>query len=131
MTTIIRTFSDRETIKIHSLESGKRKSLFPGEAAWYVPTGHIIYADVNSTRLYAVPFNLDKLEVAGGKVPLMERAIGWSWSDTGTLIYVLQPETASQPDSKVGSEKSAVAAPRKINIVVNWFEELKQRVPTK
>jgi hypothetical protein len=26
---------------------------------------------------------------------------------------------------------SAEAAPRKINIVLNWFEELKQRVPAK
>jgi serine/threonine-protein kinase len=32
---------------------------------------------------------------------------------------------------EVGSTASAEAGPRKINIVLNWFEELKQRVPIK
>jgi serine/threonine-protein kinase len=30
-----------------------------------------------------------------------------------------------------GSASSTTGGPRKINIVLNWFEELKQRVPTK
>ena len=30
-----------------------------------------------------------------------------------------------------GSSASAARGPRRINIVLNWFEELKQRVPTK
>jgi len=44
-----------------------------------------------------------------------------------------------QPDGKrflmmkevAPADKPAAQAPRKINIVINWFEELKQRVPTK
>jgi hypothetical protein len=32
---------------------------------------------------------------------------------------------------EVGSNASEVGFPRKINIVVNWYEELKQRVPGK
>jgi hypothetical protein len=30
---------------------------------------------------------------------------------------------------RAGLTPSAAAGPRKINIVLNWFEELKQRVP--
>ena len=32
---------------------------------------------------------------------------------------------------EVGSTASSAVGPRKIHIVVNWFEELKQRVPKK
>jgi pectate lyase len=32
---------------------------------------------------------------------------------------------------EAGSTASETGGPRKINIVVNWFEELKQRVPMK
>ena len=32
---------------------------------------------------------------------------------------------------EVVSTKKSVTAPRKINIVINWFEELKQHVPIK
>ena len=38
------------------------------------------------------------------------------------------------PDGKrflMMKESSAVGGPRKINIVLNWFEELRQRVPVK
>jgi len=30
---------------------------------------------------------------------------------------------------RFGGESSAAGRPRRINIVVNWFEELKERVP--
>jgi hypothetical protein len=32
---------------------------------------------------------------------------------------------------EVGSNPSAAGGPHKINIVLNWFKELKQRVPIK
>ena len=51
---------------VHSLESGEQKVLFTGVGARYVSTGHIVYTvdDV----LFAVPFDLDTLEVVGGPV---------------------------------------------------------------
>jgi len=32
---------------------------------------------------------------------------------------------------ETASGESAAESPRKINVVLNWFEELKQRVPAK
>ena len=42
------------------------------------------------------------------------------------------PQRQEVPDDKgADGPASAAAGPRKINIVLNWFEELKQRVPVK
>ena len=53
-------------------------------------------------------------------------------------ISIVGPTWDVSPDGKrflmlKGSDTRTgiVVGPRKINIVVNWFEELKQRVPTK
>jgi hypothetical protein len=34
-------------------------------------------------------------------------------------------------EGRAAGDASAAEAPRRINIVLNWFEELKQRVPGK
>ena len=84
-------------IVVQSLKSGERKELFAGDAARYLPTGHIVYALGNN--LFAVPFDLNTLEVTGGPVPVVEgvlRAGGapqYAVSDSGTLVYM--PGTAS------------------------------------
>ncbi len=56
-------------VVVHSLESGEQKVLFTGVGARYVSTGHIVYQveDV----LFAVPFDLDTLEIVGGPVATM------------------------------------------------------------
>jgi serine/threonine-protein kinase len=46
----------------------------------------------------------------------------WDLSPDGKRFLMLK---------EAGTAASAAAGPRKINIVLNWFEELKQRVPTK
>jgi serine/threonine-protein kinase len=46
----------------------------------------------------------------------------WNISPDGKRFLMIKPETAASPES-------AAAAPRKINIVLNWFEELEDRVP--
>jgi serine/threonine protein kinase/Tol biopolymer transport system component len=84
------------TIIVQSLKSGQRKELFSGQSARYLPTGHIVYAAENS--LLAVPFNLEKLEVEGEPVSLVEGVLDtgggpqYAISDLGTLIYM--PGTA-------------------------------------
>jgi serine/threonine protein kinase len=95
--------ANNKQIVVQSLETGERKTLFPGHGAWYYSTGHIIYAETNGTNIWAVPFDLDRLEVTGGAVPIMEGVIGISLSESGTLAYVLQPSATSQPDTETGS----------------------------
>ena len=77
-------------VVVHSLESGEQKVLFAGFGARYVSTGHIVYAvdDV----LFAVPFDLDTLEVVGGPVAMGEGVRAeppqYAVSDSGSLVFV-------------------------------------------
>jgi serine/threonine protein kinase len=87
-------------IVVQSLKSGGRKELFPGDTARYLPTGHIIH--VVGNNLFAVPFNLDRLETTGGQVPVVEGVFKiapplYAVSDAGTLVYV--PGTAGASSS--------------------------------
>jgi serine/threonine protein kinase len=86
-------------IVVQSLESESPKDLFVGSNARYLPTGHIVYTvgdnilDIGGHNLFAVPFDLDRLEVTGGQVPLVEDIRGpfgmhYAISDSGTLVYM-------------------------------------------
>ena len=85
-------------IMLQSLESGESKELItPGDTAQYLPTGNIVYAVENG--LFAVPFDLARLETTGGPIPMdigVARGGGapqYAVSDSGTLVY-LPEETA-------------------------------------
>ena len=77
-------------IVVYSLESGEPKVLFDGVFPRYVSTGHIVYTvdDV----LFAVPFDLDTLEVMGGPVAMVEGVRAgppqYVVSDSGSLVFV-------------------------------------------
>jgi len=83
-------------IVAQSLKTGERRVLIEGGAdARYVPTGHLVYA-LEGTLL-AVPFDLERLEVTGSPVPVVEgvartvptsRGAHASFSDSGSLVYV-------------------------------------------
>ncbi len=113
-------------IVIQSLESGKRKVLVErGSVGMYLPTGCIVYALSNNgaNNLFAIPFDLNKLEVTGGSFPVLEGIATGAVSDSGTLVYVPQPasitgaaSTASPRNTLVwvdrqGKEESLGAAP--------------------
>jgi serine/threonine protein kinase len=84
-------------IMVQSLKSGVRKELIAGTFAHYLPTGHIVYLLPNNNSLFASPFDLDRLEVKGGQVPILEN-VGWAIvSDTGTLAYTSAPSVAATP----------------------------------
>ena len=93
-TNINRTPDRNGQIVARSLESGEQKVLVKGGFhARYLPTGHIVYA--LSNNLFAVPFDLDKLEVTGGSVSVLEGVRGAVFSDSGALVYVPQPASAA------------------------------------
>jgi serine/threonine-protein kinase len=86
-------------IFVESPTSGVRKLLVQGGSdARYVPTGHLVYAFQNV--LYAVAFDLDRTEVTGAAVPVIdgiERAFNprtnsgaafYDFSADGTLVFV-------------------------------------------
>jgi hypothetical protein len=82
---------------VQTLKSGVRKTLIPGGSdARYLPTGHLIYA-LNGV-LFAVAFDLQRLETTGGPVGILEgvsRGIAgtahFAFSGSGSLIYVPGP----------------------------------------
>ncbi len=82
-------------ITVYSLETGEHKTLIErGSHARYLPTGHLIYAW--SGDLISVPFDLEKMEITGSPVPILEgimttrRGLAhFSISESGSLCYVL------------------------------------------
>ena len=85
---------DESTIVVDRLDTGERNTLIPGGSdARYLPTGHLVYA-VGST-LFAVLFDLGKLAVTGGPVPVVEGvmrattsgAAQFSFSEDGALAF--------------------------------------------
>jgi len=81
--------TDRQ-ITVQSLESGERKVLVGGLNARYLPSGHLVYVQVNNNieSLVAVPFDVDRMEVMSGPVPLIENISAVTLADSGTLVYV-------------------------------------------
>jgi serine/threonine-protein kinase len=85
---------DGGQIVTQTLKSGARKILHQGgRDARYLATGHLVYA-LGGT-LFAVPFDLKRLEAGPGAVPLVEGVRGtssgaaqFSFADNGSLIYV-------------------------------------------
>ena len=93
---------DQAQIVVESLESSERKVvILGGSDARYVPTGHLVYAFEGV--LFAIAFDADSLETAGGAVSIVEgvqrslnlqdniASVHYGFSDQGTLIYVPGP----------------------------------------
>uniref|UniRef100_Q01PE0 Serine/threonine protein kinase n=1 Tax=Solibacter usitatus (strain Ellin6076) TaxID=234267 RepID=Q01PE0_SOLUE len=84
---------DEANIEVLSLETGKLKVVHRGGYhGRYVPTGHLLY--VNQSTLYAVPFNLNRLEEQGAPVPMVgdiagnrNNGAGQFDSRNGMLVY--------------------------------------------
>jgi WD40 repeat protein len=94
------TLEQPDKVVVQSLESGKRKDLCKGDTAWYLPTGHLVYAVDNN--LFAAAFDPVKTAIEGGSVPMVEgvlRAGGapqYAVSDSGTLVYMPGSSVLSQ-----------------------------------
>jgi len=81
------------SLRVVDLKTGEQK-LLVAEATqgWYLPTGHLLYARRDGTVL-AAPFDLEKLEVTGTGIPVLERVLvafgapQLAWSTSGRLIY--------------------------------------------
>jgi serine/threonine protein kinase len=101
---------DKAQIVVQSLKSGSRKVVFEGGSdARYVPTGHLVYA-LGST-LYAIRFDVQKLQVAGGPVEITEgvrrsvdattAATVFAFSNSGSMVYVPGGTTAGASGERI------------------------------
>jgi Tol biopolymer transport system component len=85
---------DTANIEVMSLANHRTITLVRGAAyGRYLPSGHLVY--VNRGTLFAVPFDVDRLEVHGTPAPMLDQ-VGYNtaqssaqldFSQTGTLIY--------------------------------------------
>jgi Tol biopolymer transport system component len=85
---------DAANIDVTSLADHRTRTLVRGGTfGRYLPSGHLVY--VNRGTLFAVPFDLDRLEVRGTPAPVLDQ-VGYNagvgsaqldFSQTGTLIY--------------------------------------------
>ncbi len=95
------TESTPDTGELHLLEvdTGAHRTILPNAAAGRVlPTGHLVF--VRSGALWAVPFDLGRLEAVGTPVPVVEGvrvegggAVQYAVADDGSLAYI--PGTAA------------------------------------
>jgi serine/threonine-protein kinase len=87
------TDNDNNSIYLYDLGTDSLSQLVAeGRDALYVETGHILYVHP-SVGLFALPFDLDRLEVTGDPVPAQDDVLstngrGFYWvSNNGTLVY--------------------------------------------
>jgi Tol biopolymer transport system component len=94
--TNINNFEGGADIDVYSMASRRRRTLQRGAFyARYLPSGHVVYMHENT--LFAVPFDLKRLEVTGQPAPILEGVVTnanrnggaqFSFSKTGNLAYV-------------------------------------------
>lgn len=85
---------DEYQLEVYSVRTQQRRVLFKGGSyARYAPGGHIIYG--RNDNLYAVDFDLKKMEVTGPHVPVVpgvvtppSRSAQFAVSPDGTLAYI-------------------------------------------
>ena len=122
-------FSDSATaIAVQPIGTGERRNLIhaePGDMPSYAPSGHLIYALAG--RLMAAPFDLERLEVRGEAVPVVQgvlqfasaEAAQYSLSATGSLAYVSGTPQASRSElvwvTRNGTEHPLGAPARSYN----------------
>ena len=115
--------ADSRTLLILDLKTGTSKPLLEGFAGRYLPTGHLVF--VRGDVLWTAAFDLDRLDVQGSPVPVVEGirsdlvapgyAVQMAFATTGALAYV--PGTVSEQRSLVwvdrqGREQLLGAEPR-------------------
>jgi len=95
---------DNARIVVQPLDGGPRKTLVErANDARFVPTGHLVY--VHSGVLFAIAFDVNRLETHGQPVPVVEgvqRAVlnssataHFAFSDSGTLLFIPGPAATS------------------------------------
>jgi len=86
---------DNARVVVQAFPNGPRKTVVSGGYhGRYVPSGHLLY--MHGGVLFAIPFDLAKLETTGVGVPFVEGVIGasitagaqFAFSNTGTLVYL-------------------------------------------
>jgi len=126
------------SVVVQSLTTGERHVLVePGADARYVPTGHLLYAHWGT--LMAVPFDLARLEVTGGSVPVVDDVMQamrarsrwldsgeaqFSVSRTGSLVYLNGGVFPDFEQPLLWVDREGKAEPLGAPLRSHWFPRL-------
>jgi serine/threonine-protein kinase len=79
--------------------------------AWYSPTGHLLYTSRDG-GLYAAPFDLKRLQLTGGAVPVLEGVdpTRFTLSPSGDILYAVDL-SALQPSTLVWVDRNGRSEP--------------------
>jgi serine/threonine-protein kinase len=100
---------DKAQVAVQDLRTGKRTVLVGnGDDGRYLPTGHLVY--VVGGTVFAVPFDVARLEVTGGPVPIIEGVRRASLSGlaeldispAGSVVFVPGPPSAGVANMSLG-----------------------------
>ncbi len=87
--------ADEATIALVSLETGERRDLYTGGYyAQVTPNGYLVF--IRDATLFAIPFDIDRLEVVGSPAPVVQGittepgpgGAQYGFANNGTLVYV-------------------------------------------
>jgi Tol biopolymer transport system component len=92
-----------ERVQAVDLETGEIKDLTSGTYPRYSPTGHLLFVEAGGSTLLAAPFDVDRLELTGSAVPVVEglhqHTADWyqfyALSQSGRLVYRTDVATAT------------------------------------
>jgi Tol biopolymer transport system component len=100
---------DKAQVAVQDLRTGNRTVLVGnGDDGRYLPTGHLVY--VVGGTVFAVPFDVARLEVTGGPVPIIEGVRRASLSGlaeldispAGSVVYVPGPPSTAAANVSLG-----------------------------
>jgi serine/threonine-protein kinase len=109
---------DAATLVVRTLPDGPRKVVVEGAySGRYLRSGHLLF--VREATLFAAPFDIDRLEVGGPAVPVIQGVLTstlsgfarFDASDEGTLVYVPGDDVAANPTPIRWLDRSGKTAP--------------------
>jgi eukaryotic-like serine/threonine-protein kinase len=83
---------DTARVFVQTLQTGERREIVRGSDARILPTGHLVYA--LGAVLFALPFDVERLEVKGAPTPVIEglqRGVRGNAGQGGTANYDVSP----------------------------------------
>ena len=99
-----------------------------GDSPRWSPDGReIFYLNSTGDSVMAVPVETEPTFSAGKPRMLFQKIFVAGWQES--LPYDIHPDGKRLLMIKPSTGDATVTGPHKITIVLNWFEELKQRVP--
>jgi eukaryotic-like serine/threonine-protein kinase len=110
-------FSEARIVLYVSKTEELRDLIQVGTRPRYAPSGHLLY--VQGGTLTAIPFDLGRLQVTGSAVPIVEGvlqslltgAAQYSFSDSGTIVYIPGGNQATQRSKLVWMDRKGTEQP--------------------